>query len=100
MKQCETDLELRERIRTASDFDSFVKVAAEAGFEVSASDWVRDQANMAIELSDEDLERAAGGSAGEIIKTVAQTIVGGTENIINSGPDKSGTWGSFAHWSC
>lgn len=100
MKECETNSELRDKVRTAADFDAFVKVASESGFEVSASDWVENQANMAIELSDDDLEQAAGGFNAHIIKTIAETIKGGTENIVVSGPSKSGTWGSFAHWSC
>ena len=99
MKQCESNAALREQVRMAPDFDSFIEIASEAGFEVSASDWVEDQANMVLSLSDEDLEKSVGGTA-EIIRGIADTVVGGTEAIIRSGPDKSGNWGSFAHWSC
>jgi len=34
----------------------------EAGFDVSKGDWLRYQANQTLALSDEDLERVAGGA--------------------------------------
>jgi len=96
--ECAVNPGLREKIRKALDLDDFIKVALEAGFEVSAADFVRDQAEKILELSDAELETAAGGTAALTgLVTVANDIV---DKTVNNSPDKSGNWGSIAHVTC
>jgi len=54
---------LRENLQSAGDLDAVVAVAKDAGFDVSKADWLKYQANQTLELSDEELEGAAGGTA-------------------------------------
>jgi predicted ribosomally synthesized peptide with nif11-like leader len=55
------DAGLQEKLKGAADLDAAVAMAKEAGFDVSKADWLRHQAKQTLELSDEELERAAGG---------------------------------------
>ena len=55
------DVGLREKLQGAGELDAAVVIAREAGFDVSRADWLRYQAKQSLELSDEDLEGAAGG---------------------------------------
>lgn len=55
------DAGLREKLQGAADLDAAVALAKEAGFDVSKADWLRYQASQALELTDEELEKAAGG---------------------------------------
>ena len=57
------DAGLQEKLKGAADLDAFVALAKEAGFDISKADWLRYQANQTLELSDEDLEKVAGGIA-------------------------------------
>jgi predicted ribosomally synthesized peptide with nif11-like leader len=53
------DAGLQEKLKAAADLDAAVAMAKEAGFDVSKEDWIKYQAK---ELSDEELEGAAGGA--------------------------------------
>jgi len=55
------DAGLRENHKGAADLDAAVAMAQEAGFDVSKADWLKHQAKQTLELSDEELEGAAGG---------------------------------------
>jgi predicted ribosomally synthesized peptide with nif11-like leader len=55
------DAGLREKLKGAADLDASVAIAKDAGFDVSKADWFKHQANQTFELSDEELENAAGG---------------------------------------
>ena len=55
------DAGLQEKLKGAADLDTAVAFAKEAGFDVSKADWLRYQAKQTLELSDEELEGAAGG---------------------------------------
>ena len=55
------DAGLQEKLKCAADLDAAVALAKEAGFDVSKADWLRYQAKQTLELSDEELEGAAGG---------------------------------------
>jgi predicted ribosomally synthesized peptide with nif11-like leader len=57
------DAGLREKLQGAADLDAAVVIAKEAGFDVSQADWLKYQAKQPLELSDEELESAAGGKA-------------------------------------
>lgn len=52
---------LREKLKGAADLDNAVAIANEAGFNVTKADWLKYQARQTLELSDEELERVAGG---------------------------------------
>jgi predicted ribosomally synthesized peptide with nif11-like leader len=54
---------LQERLKGASDLDTAVAIAKDAGFDVSKADWHRYQAKQILGLSDEELESIAGGKA-------------------------------------
>jgi predicted ribosomally synthesized peptide with nif11-like leader len=51
---------LQEKLKGAADLDAAVAMAQEAGFNVSKADWLKHQAEQTLELSDEELEGAAG----------------------------------------
>ena len=55
------DAGLQEKLKSAADLDTAVAIAKENGFDVSKEDWLKQQAKQTIELSDEDLEKVAGG---------------------------------------
>ena len=53
------DAGLQEKLKGAADLDAAVGMANEAGFDVSKADWLNYQSMH--ELSDQELERVAGG---------------------------------------
>ncbi len=53
---------LQEKLKGAADLAAAVAIAKEAGFDVRKADWLRHQAKQTLELSDEELERVAGGN--------------------------------------
>jgi len=61
LAKLQEDAGFREKLQAASDPDAAVQLAKEAGFDVSKADWLNYQAKQTLELSDEELERAAGG---------------------------------------
>jgi hypothetical protein len=54
---------LQEKLKGAADLDAAVAMAKEAGFDVSKADWLRHQAKLTLELSDEELEGVSGTGA-------------------------------------
>jgi len=59
------DMVLQEKLMGAADLDAAVALAKEAGFDVNKADWLKYQGKQALELSDEELERVAGGKKTE-----------------------------------
>ena len=57
LEKVKADTSLQERLKAAADADAVVSVAKEAGFMISAEELKNAQA----EVSDEELEGAAGG---------------------------------------
>ena len=55
------DAGLKEKLKGAANIDAAVAMAKEAGFDVSKADWLKYQSKKTLELSDEELERVAGG---------------------------------------
>ena len=51
---------LQEKLKGAADLDAAMAMAKEAGFDISKAE-VKYQAEQNLELSDEELERVAGG---------------------------------------
>jgi predicted ribosomally synthesized peptide with nif11-like leader len=58
----EGDPELRKKFEAASDLESIVFLAQEAGFELALEDFACSQSGAAIELGDDELEAASGGN--------------------------------------
>jgi len=56
------DVTLREKLQGATDLDAALTLANEAGFDLSKADWLNYQASQTTELSDAELENAAGGA--------------------------------------
>ena len=57
LEKVKADTSLQEKLKAASDADGVVAIAKEAGFSISADDLK----NAQSEVSDEELEGAAGG---------------------------------------
>ena len=57
LEKVKADTSLQEKLKAASDADAVVAIAKEAGFSISADDLKKAQS----ELSDAELEAAAGG---------------------------------------
>ena len=68
------DTELQKKLKGAGDLETAVAIAMEAGFAVSKADWLRFQAKQILELSDADLDAAAGGTVGWVIGTPLSCI--------------------------
>ena len=60
LEKVKVDTSLQEKLKAAADNDAVTAIAKEAGFSVSADDLTMAQS----ELSDEELEGAAGGLTG------------------------------------
>ena len=59
LEKVKADASLQEKLRAAGDADAVLAIAKEAGFSISAEDLTKAQS----EVSDKDLESAAGGQA-------------------------------------
>ena len=57
MEKAQGDTSLQEKLKAAADADAVAAIAKEAGFSISADDLT----NAQSELSDQELERVAGG---------------------------------------
>ena len=57
LEKVKGDTSLQDKLKAAADADAVVEIAKTAGFVISADDWNKPQS----EVSDEELERAAGG---------------------------------------
>ena len=57
LEKVKADTELQEKLNGAADADALVEIAKEAGFSIAAED----MQSPTVELSDEELEGAAGG---------------------------------------
>jgi predicted ribosomally synthesized peptide with nif11-like leader len=66
---------LQEKLKGAADLDTAVAIAKEAGFDISKAAWLRYQAKLTIQLSDEELEAVAGGGFfGKCEKNIGNSI--------------------------
>jgi predicted ribosomally synthesized peptide with nif11-like leader len=62
LEAVKADAGLQEKLNAAADADAIVAIAKEVGFMISVDELQRAQA-VGEELSDEELERVAGGTA-------------------------------------
>ena len=59
LEKLKADTSLQEKLNGAADADTVVEIVKEAGFAITAEDI---QSMQSVELSDEELEGAAGGN--------------------------------------
>ena len=60
LEKVKSDTELQEKLKAAASPEAAIEIAKEAGFLITAED----MQSSTIELSDEELEGAAGGGSG------------------------------------
>ena len=60
VKKVTSDTTLQEKIKAATSTQAAIEIAKEAGFSITAED-IQAMASSMVELSDEELEAAAGG---------------------------------------
>ena len=60
LEKVKDDTSLQEKLKGAADAVAVVEIAKEAGFAITAED-IQSMQSSAVELSDEELEGAAGG---------------------------------------
>ena len=60
LEKVKGDTSLQEKLNGAADADTVVEIAKEAGFSINAED-IQPMKSATVELSDEELESAAGG---------------------------------------
>ena len=70
------DAGLQEKLSGADDLDAALAIAKEAGFDVGKTEWLNHQAKQTVELSDNDLERVAGGEIKETEARVSKCYWG------------------------
>ncbi|MDC3044326.1 Nif11-like leader peptide family natural product precursor [bacterium] len=63
LEKVKSDAELQEKLKASADANAVVAIAKEAGFSITAED-IQSMQSATIELSDEELEGAAGGTYG------------------------------------
>ncbi len=69
------DAELQEKLKGTADLDTAVEIAKKAGFDVSKADWLRYQAQQALEMSDEELEGVSGGNLYSVYHRCGPTAI-------------------------
>ena len=60
LEKVKADTSLQEKLNGAADADAVVEIANAAGFSITAED-IQSMQSATVELSDEELEGAAGG---------------------------------------
>ena len=60
LKKVNSDTELQEKLKAAASPEAALQIAKEAGFSITAED-IQTMQSATVEVSDEELERAAGG---------------------------------------
>ena len=63
LEKVKGDASLQEKLNGAADADAVMQIAKAAGFAITAED-IQSMQSSTTELSDEELEEAAGGSGG------------------------------------
>ena len=60
LEKVKSDTELQEKLKAAGSNEAALQIAKEAGFSITAED-IQSMQSATVELSDEELEGAAGG---------------------------------------
>ena len=61
LEKCKADTELQEKLKAAASPEAAIEIAKEAGFSITAED-IQSMQSAPVELSDVELEDAAGGN--------------------------------------
>ena len=61
LEKVKGDTSLQEKLKAAASPDAAIEIAKEAGFSITAED-IQSMQSATVELSDEELEGAAGGT--------------------------------------
>ena len=61
LETVKTDTSLQEKLKAAASPEAALQIAKEAGFSITAED-IQSMQSATVELSDEELETAAGGT--------------------------------------
>ena len=64
-----TNEALKEKLAKAVTVDDVLQVAKDAGFDISAESITELQAKMTNEISEGELEKVSGGTAGQVVDT-------------------------------
>ena len=62
LEKVKSDTELQDKLKAAASPEAAIEIAKEAGFSINAED-IQSMQSATVELSDEELEGAAGGYA-------------------------------------
>ena len=62
LEKVKSDTELQDKLKAAASPEAAIEIAKEAGFSINAED-IQSMQSATVELSDEELEGAAGGFA-------------------------------------
>ncbi len=73
LEKVKAETNLQERLKAAADADAVVSIAKEAGFIISTDDLK----NAQSELSEEELEGAAGGRTCVTFRSIINDLFGG-----------------------
>ncbi len=76
-KHLENNLDLQEQLRSATSFNNFIEIARKSGFDISAGELIRFQAQAAAELSDNELESISGGGVSPVVAITLKFWLGG-----------------------
>ena len=60
LEKVKSDTELQDKLKAAASPEAAIEIAKEAGFSITAED-IQSMQSATVELSDEELEGAAGG---------------------------------------
>ena len=63
LEKVKADTSLQEKLKEAASPEAAIEIAKEAGFAITAED-IQSMKSSTVELSDEELEGAAGGGSG------------------------------------
>ena len=63
LETVKTDTSLQEKLKAAASPEAAIEIAKEAGFSINAED-IQSMKSATVELTDEELEGAAGGGSG------------------------------------
>jgi predicted ribosomally synthesized peptide with nif11-like leader len=82
LEVAQADSVLQEQLQAAADPDAVVAIAKEAGFNLTKGDLIRYQARQVLELTDEELEGAAGGARKQTEGANRWSCLGGSCAVI------------------
>ena len=71
LEKVKADTSLQEKLRAAASSQAAIEIAKAAGFSITADD-IQSMKSATVELSDDDLDAAAGGIAPHILERLTR----------------------------